>query len=192
MFKRGSTYFALLGGCTCMGTATSTSFWPTFEGHLSPVPPHTRFICATPVTMLTGCASLPATIWCDRFGVPGLYGGGVAALTAKHPLGPWTTMTTTLDPGCPMAKQTSCFEVGPPDSNATCAPVTQAQQNYVIEVPLVNGSSAWVWTGDKCTGNTIITLPFCWSECHRFRCPPPQSSCTCPSGSAIMCVERVS
>jgi hypothetical protein len=25
----------------------------------------------------------------------------------------------------------------------------QAQQNYVIEVPLANGSSAWVWTGDK-------------------------------------------
>ena len=49
MFRRGDIYYALLGGCTCMG----------------------------------------------------LYGGGVAVLTAKHPLGPWTNVTSTLDPGCP-------------------------------------------------------------------------------------------
>lgn len=30
-----------------------------------------------------------------------------------------------------------------------CNPVTQAQQNFVIEVPLADGSSAFVWTGDK-------------------------------------------
>ena len=30
-----------------------------------------------------------------------------------------------------------------------CNPVSQAQQNFVIEVPLANGSSAWVWTGDR-------------------------------------------
>lgn len=74
----------------------------------------------------------------------GLYGGGVAVLTAKHPLGPWTNVTSTLDPGCPMEKQTTCFEMGP---GAVCNPVTQAQQNYVISVPLANGSTAYVWTG---------------------------------------------
>jgi hypothetical protein len=107
MFQRGSTYYAFLGGCTCMG----------------------------------------------------LYGGGVAVLTAPHPLGPWTNVTATLDPGCPMMEQTTCFEMGP---GQVCNPVTQAQQNFVIEVPLAGagddygggeggggGGSAWVWTGDK-------------------------------------------
>ena len=94
MFQREGTYYALLGGCTCMG----------------------------------------------------LYGGGVAMLTAKHPLGPWTNVTSVLDPGCPMQKQTTCFEMGP---GQVCNPVTQAQQNYVIEVPLANGSTAFIWTGDK-------------------------------------------
>lgn len=94
MFKRGATYYALLGGCTCMG----------------------------------------------------LYGGGVNVLTAPSPLGPWVNATSTLDPGCPMFKQSTCFEMGP---GAVCNPVTQAQQNYVITVPLASGGSAYVWTGDK-------------------------------------------
>jgi hypothetical protein len=45
-----------------------------------------------------------------------------------------------------MWKQTSCFEMGP---GQVCNPVTQAQQNYVITVPLADGSDAYVWTGDK-------------------------------------------
>lgn len=93
-FRRGSTYYALLGGCTCMG----------------------------------------------------LYGGGVAVLTAPAPLGPWTNVTATLDPGCPMERQSTCFQMGPGD---ICNPVTQAQQNFVIEVPLASGETAWVWTGDR-------------------------------------------
>ena len=94
MFRRGNTYYALLGGCTCMG----------------------------------------------------LYGAGVAVLTAQHPLGPWTNLTSTLDPGCPMEKQSTCFQMGP---GQVCNPVTQAQQNFVIAVPLANGSTAYIWTGDK-------------------------------------------
>ena len=50
-----------------------------------------------------------------------------------------------------MEKQTTCFEMGP---GAVCNPVTQAQQNYVITVPLANGSTAYIWTGDsKCTSH---------------------------------------
>ena len=94
MFKRGVTYYALLGGCTCMG----------------------------------------------------LYGGGVAVLTAPAPLGPWKNVTAALDPGCEMERQTNCFQMGP---GAICNPVTQAQQNFVIEVPLAGGGSALVWTGDR-------------------------------------------
>ena len=94
MFKRANTYYALLGGCTCMG----------------------------------------------------LYGGGVAVLTAAAPLGPWTNVTATLDPGCAMERQSNCFQMGPGD---ICNPVTQAQQNFVIEVPLAGGGSALVWTGDR-------------------------------------------
>ena len=30
-----------------------------------------------------------------------------------------------------------------------CNPVTQAQQNYVITVPLADGTDAYIWTGDK-------------------------------------------
>jgi hypothetical protein len=80
----------------------------------------------------------------------GLYGGGVGILTAKHPLGPWTNVTAagggSLDPGCPMGKQATCFDVGP---GKVCNPITQSQQNYVITVPLTNGESAFIWTGDK-------------------------------------------
>jgi hypothetical protein len=94
MFRRGSTVYALLGGCTCMG----------------------------------------------------LYGGGVAVLTAPSPMGPWLNVTDALDPGCEMERQSSCFEMGP---GAICDPVTQAQQNFVIEVPLVGGATAFVWTGDR-------------------------------------------
>lgn len=45
-----------------------------------------------------------------------------------------------------MLEQTTCFEVGP---GQVCKPVTQAQQNYVIEVPLADGTTAHVWTGDR-------------------------------------------
>ncbi len=76
----------------------------------------------------------------------GLYGGGVAVLTAPSALGPWTNVTDALDPGCEMERQSSCFEMGP---GAICNPVTQAQQNFVIEVPLVDGTTALIWTGDK-------------------------------------------
>ena len=93
-FKRGATYFILLGGCTCMG----------------------------------------------------LYGGGVGVLTAPHPLGPWTNVTGSLDGGCNMWEQSTCFQMGP---GQVCNPITQAQQNFVIEVPLAGGGAAWVWTGDR-------------------------------------------
>ena len=81
-------------------------------------------------------------------------------LTAKHPLGPWTNATSTLDPGCPMMQQSKCAEVGP---GKVCNPVTQAQQNYVITVPLANGSTAYIWTGDKATTQAIILDCCVWS-----------------------------
>jgi hypothetical protein len=39
-----------------------------------------------------------------------------------------------------------CNTAGP---GAICNPVTQAQQNFVMQVPLVSGETAFVWTGDK-------------------------------------------
>ena len=93
-FKRGSTFYALLGGCTCAGR----------------------------------------------------YGGGVAYLTAPSALGPWTNRSATVDPGCPMWAQADCFGMGPGE---VCNPVTQAQQNFVAKVPLADGSTKFVWTGDK-------------------------------------------
>jgi hypothetical protein len=76
----------------------------------------------------------------------GLYGAGVAVLSAPSPLGPWTNHTSTLDPGCPMDLQSTCFQMGPGD---VCNPVSQAQQNYVVAVPLVGGGVQHVWTGDR-------------------------------------------
>jgi hypothetical protein len=95
LLRRGDSYYAFLGGCTCMG----------------------------------------------------LYGGGVAVLRAAHPLGPWALQSDAVDPGCKMLAQSSCFEMGP---GKVCNPVTQAQQNFVIQVPLANGSTAHVWTGVRC------------------------------------------
>ena len=45
-----------------------------------------------------------------------------------------------------MMKQSTCFQMGPGD---ICDPVTQAQQNFVIEVPLADGTTQLVWTGDR-------------------------------------------
>jgi hypothetical protein len=104
MFKRNSTYYVLLGGCTCMG----------------------------------------------------LYGGGVGVVTAPHPLGPWSNVTGSLDPGCDMWRQPSCFTMGP---GAICNPVTQAQQNFVVEVPLADGSSALVWTGKSMRHSSSASAP---------------------------------
>lgn len=89
---------------------------------------------ATVYALLGGCTCM------------GLYGGGVAVLTAPAPLGPWTNVTDALDPGCAMERQSTCFQMGP---GALCNPVTQAQQNFVVEVPLVGGATALVWTGDR-------------------------------------------
>ena len=94
LFRRGATYYALLGGCTCAGR----------------------------------------------------FGGGVAYLTAPHPLGPWTNRSATVDPGCPMWAQPNCFDMGP---GQTCNPVTQAQQNFVMQVQTVGGGTQYVWTGDR-------------------------------------------
>jgi hypothetical protein len=89
---------------------------------------------ATYTVLLGGCTCM------------GLWGGGVAALTAPHPLGPWTATSSQLDPGCNMDRQSTCFEMGP---GAVCNPVTQAQQNFVMQVPLATGGWALVWTGDR-------------------------------------------
>jgi hypothetical protein len=87
MFRRGSTLYALLGGCTCMGK----------------------------------------------------YGGGVAVLTAPTPLGPWKNVTDSLDPGCEMERQSTCFQMGAdhaharvcaqraPRQRAHCSPLSSAQ-----------------------------------------------------------------
>lgn len=61
-----------------------------------------------------------------------------------------------------MWKQGSCFEVGP---GQPCDPVTQAQQNYVITVPLASGGSAFVWTGDvwqQAPDKTYAEQPQVW------------------------------
>lgn len=89
---------------------------------------------ATVYALLGGCTCM------------GLFGGGFAVLTAPAPLGPWTNMTDKLDPGCAMEAQSTCFQMGPGN---ICDPVTQAQQNFVMEVPLEDGSTAFVWTGDR-------------------------------------------
>ena len=57
------------------------------------------------------------------------------------------TRSAALDPGCDMAKQTACEppQVGP---GQVCNPISGAQGNFVIEMPLVDGGVQYVWTGD--------------------------------------------
>lgn len=77
----------------------------------------------------------------------GLGGAGVVVNTASSPLGPWTTRTNALDPGCSVGNGCS-----PGCSQRHGQPVTQAQQNYVIRVGgAASGSNAtaFVWTGDR-------------------------------------------
>ena len=96
----------------------------------------------------------------------GLYGGGVAVLTAARPLGPYTVQSAQLDPGCPMPRQTTCFEMGP---GAVCNPVTQAQQNYVAAVPLADGGAQLVWTGDRWQQSPDVRL----ARAAPLTLPPP-------------------
>ena len=109
----------------------------------------------------------------------GLYGGGVNVLTAPHPLGPWRNVSASIDPGCPMWKQSTCFEMGPGE---VCDPVTQAQQNYVITVPLASGGE---WEGGVSgSGGGFRSL---WSASlaspsrSRFHIDPPASPSPPPS-----------
>ena len=109
---------------------------PILAGQYRPGAVPLKLIC-----MLVRAILMTSSLFNNR------YGGGVNVLTsATSPLGPWTNVTASLDPGCPMWKQSSCFKVGP---GQVCNPVSQAQQNYVITVPLADGSNAYVWTGDK-------------------------------------------
>jgi hypothetical protein len=47
-----------------------------------------------------------------------------------------------------MAKQTACEppQVGP---GQVCNPISGAQGNFVIEMPTTDGSTQYVWTGDR-------------------------------------------
>jgi hypothetical protein len=94
----------------------------------------------------------------------GFHGSGVAYLTAKGPLGPYTPRSSALDPGCNISATRDCYDVGPKgysqerrnygdntsSYNATgiCRPVPQAQQNFVIQYPSPTGVS-YIWTGGR-------------------------------------------
>ena len=90
----------------------------------------------------------------------GLHGAGVSYATAPHPLGPYTQRSATLDPGCDLFKRASCLDAGPagdprgPNATGNCRPVTQAQQNFVIQYPTRNAATGapdtgFIWTGDR-------------------------------------------
>ena len=76
----------------------------------------------------------------------GLYGSGVAYLTAPSPLGPYTLRSSKLDPGCDISATASCYDTG---HGKTCMPVLGAQQNDVIEYIAADNSTQYIWTGDR-------------------------------------------
>ena len=86
----------------------------------------------------------------------GKYGSGAAYATAAHPLGPYTfdSARGQIDPGCNISRaDANCYDVGPkgpsqgavfknngswpnpagPKASGDCKPVTQAQQNFMIQ-----------------------------------------------------------
>ena len=70
-----------------------------------------------------------------------------------------------IDPGCNISATPDCYDVGPkgpsqvshgswPDpsgrnASGHCQPVTQAQQNYMIQYPTSNNETGYIWTGDR-------------------------------------------
>lgn len=130
----------------------------------------------------------------------GLGGAGVSVNIAKSPLGPWTTGTISLDPGC--ANWTTC---GATSHNGPhgCAPITQAQQNAVITIPSTTGTETsstparFIWTGDRwqsgASGRIECNNYATWHWCKRSigqsisYSLPPNNICACvdvlmPSG----------
>jgi hypothetical protein len=97
----------------------------------------------------------------------GKYGSGAAYATAKHPLGPYSYdhARGQIDPGCNISAMPSCYDAGPkgpsqvshgtwPDpsgqqASGNCQPVTQAQQNYMVQYPTSKNETGYIWTGDK-------------------------------------------
>jgi hypothetical protein len=81
-------------------------------------------------------------------------GSGIGVYTADHPLGPYTKQTNI---GCTSQPQPGCGCGGAPytkDPNRNCTAipaVTQAQQNFVIEIPASDSDadSTFMWTGDQ-------------------------------------------
>ena len=92
--------------------------------------------------------------------------------TASDPLGPWTTRTVTLDPGCAVTKWPNCVAgdscsfggnktvapdghcgsggPGPPFFPQVCRPITNAQQNAVITYRRQGTATPdFIWTGDR-------------------------------------------
>jgi|TARA_B110000977_G_scaffold131713_1_gene167789 hypothetical protein len=101
-------------------------------------------------------------------------GSGMFVFTAPHPLGPWTQQSQPLSAGLVDLGCTANAETPTPKTNpmgktlpltatvtsgqgcvykgAKAASVSQAQQNFVIEIPPSGGEDAqsdFIWTGDR-------------------------------------------
>lgn len=81
------------------------------------------------------------------------HGSGIGVYTADHPLGPWTynnnvgcLANTTLTDGCGCGMN---HNAGGKKCNFYGDSLTKAQQNFIIRIPQADGSTQYVWTGDR-------------------------------------------
>lgn len=86
------------------------------------------------------------------------HGSGVQVYTAAHPLGPFTFHNNvgclangSLTPGCGCGMDHKLKEGGRQGQQCSSYgdSLTKAQQNFVIQIPQADGSTQFVWTGDR-------------------------------------------
>ena len=97
-----------------------------------------------------------------------MQGSGIIVHTAPHPLGPWTSLgevacapaaaeaSGAAGGGGYLAAATGLGAGGTPTAaegcqykNASETSTTRAQQTFVVQVELADGSAAYIWTGDR-------------------------------------------
>lgn len=87
-------------------------------------------------------------------------GSGIGVYTASNPLGPWTyhnnvgcLANVTLTDGCGCGMDHKFIEDSGKGVDGECGfygdSLTKAQQNFVIQIPQADGSTQYVWTGDR-------------------------------------------
>ena len=130
MFKRKNVYYALFGNCCCFCSKGSGIGVYTASHPLGPWKYHNNVGCLANVTLTNGCGC----------GMDHSFVGGGDSSKAT-------------DKGAAAAATLSALSGDDQSADGTCSfygdSLTKAQQNFVIQIPQADGSTQYVWTGDR-------------------------------------------